>query len=405
MPEIAAKIVSSVVDNVTKKSDATVGRVTADAVAKSALSKDTIQKTVAKIAATPAPVADLPKVKISNPLSFIVSAPGAKIDAPRLSPDNKSVTYVMRETKDVPTFVKRILGLDPKAPTERMTAWVAPVDGSKAPVKIAGGTFDNVVEPAFSPDGKSVIYAEQKYKPFLAYGEKLKAMKLQQVELSSGKVTTMYNGDLTLLHPQYSPDGKLIAAYSRDKGKQGIYLLDPAAKPGTEPTRITVGDDKHPVWTQDGKRIYFHNQVGGDAVSASADGNEQAWLGYVDLTDPKAPKKVMLDNTRAETYHKHPTPIPNSDLIVYHNDNHKLEVMNVLTGQRANLKLEGISPNGTPLKNFKHAAVGADGQDMLVVAKGKGSESLDRGIPENWRVYMLQNAQQIKQAFAQTFPG
>lgn len=405
MPEIAAKLVTSAVDSVVKRADRTGGKVVMDQAVKESFGKDALSK-VGKAAKTMAadatPVIELPKVKVAQPLDFVVSA-GTKIDAPRLSPDKKSVTYVVRETKDIPTIMKKMLGLPTNEPTERMTAWVAPVDGSAAPQKVAGRTFHNVVEPAFSPDGKSVIYCQQKNIPFLAYGEKLKQMRLDQVELATGKVKTIYDGDLTMLHPQYSPDGSKIAAYSRDKGANGIYLLD-AKNPGSDPVRLTMGDDKHPVWTNDGKRIYFHNQKGGDALSGAGDSAEQAWLGYVDLTDPKNPKRVMLDDTKAESYHKHPTPIANSNLIVYHNDDHKLEVMDTVTGQRGRLNLSGTSPNGSELKKFKHVASSTDGEDMVMVAQG-GKQAVDRGIPEHWRVYLLQNAAQIKDAFTKTFAG
>jgi Tol biopolymer transport system component len=408
MPEIAAKLVNTVVDNTVRKAGDTAGRDVAEQAVKKAFEKDTL-KTVGKTAekAAEAPLVDLPKVKLRNPVQLLVGA-DANIDAPRLSPDKKQVTYVVRETKDIPTFFKRLLGLDVKEPTERMTAWVAPVDGKAPPERIAGRSFHNVVEPSYTPDGQSIIYCEQKNLPFLARGEKLKEMRLDQRNLVTGEVKTIYDGELTLLHPMYSPDGKQIVAYSRNiKGKEGLYLLD-ATKPGAEPVRLTMGDDKHPVWSADGKKIFFHNQVGGDAVAGAGDDAEFAWLGMVDMADPKNPKRIMLDDTNSKIFHKHPTPLPNSNLVVYHStvdDKTKLEVLDTVTGQRGRLDLEGTSPNGSPLKKFKHASFSADGEDLVMVAKSSKKDAVDRGIPELNRVYILQEARQIVDAFKSVFPS
>ncbi|MDB5099541.1 MAG: Protein TolB [Cyanobacteria bacterium RYN_339] len=408
MPEIAAKLITNVVDNTVRKAGNTAGREVAEKAVKEAFGKDVKDiATKGIVKATEAPLVELPKIKLRNKVELLVGA-NANIDAPRLSPDKKSLTYVVRETKDISSWIKRLLGLPVDEPTERMTAWIAPVDGKAAPEKIAGRSFHNVVEPSFTPDGKSIIYCEQKNLPLLGgRGEKLKEMRLDQRDLATGKVTTIYDGELTLLHPMYSPDGKQIAAYARNiKGEEGLYLLD-ATKPGSKPVRLTMGDDKHPVWSNDGKKIYFHNQVGGDAA-AGADGAEHAWVGMVDLADPKNPKRIMLDDVNSPFFHKHPTPLPDSDLVVYHStadDKTKLEVLNTVTGQRGRLDLEGTSPNGSPLKKFKHAQFSSDGEDLVMVAKAGKKDELNRGIPEFNRVYVLQEANQIVAAFKSVFGG
>lgn len=419
---VVKNIFSSLIADAGKKADGQGAQVAATtATAVTAAAGDVKKLNAAAIAAATAgkvkpPKIDLPKLKLDMPLSFEVTAtsstPGAKLDAPRLSRDNTMLTYLEREPKPIPGWMMKMLNITD--PTERMRAFVAPVDGSSAPVQIAGQTFHNVVEPAFSPDGKAVIYCQQKNYPFVGstanpiaggYGERLKDMRLDQVDLATKKVTTIYDGDLSLLHPQYSPDGTKIAAYSRDPGREGIYLID-TKNLGAEPKRLidTPADDKHPVWTDDGKRLYFHNQKGGDAVDDRGDATEQAWLGYIDLTDPAKPKRVMLDNPNVETYHKHPTPLKGTDLLAYHNDDHQIEVVNVVTGDRARMDLSGTSPNGSNVKDYKHASFGFDGQNMVVLGKAKSKDELNRGLPETWRLYMQQNAPQVGKAFDKIFP-
>jgi len=227
------------------------------------------------------------ELRLSTPLRLLASA-NANIDAPRLSPDNRSVAYVVREQIDLPAAVKKAAGIDPNEPAERMIAWMAWLDGKLPPAPVAGATFHNVVEPSYSPDGKRLIYCMQKHLPVFTRGKKLEEMRLEELTLDGGKVRVVYDGPLTLLHPMYSPDGKQIAAYARNiVGAEGLYLLD-ATKAGATPIRLTQGDDKHPVWSADGKAIYFHNQAGGDANTGSDE--EHAWIGRVDLTDPQHPR-------------------------------------------------------------------------------------------------------------------
>jgi Tol biopolymer transport system component len=405
----AAKFIQSATDKVALRADnqaaATISATTTAAV-KNAFGKDAIKKTAAAAAA--APVADLPKVVVPGVIELRATAAvegfDTKIDAPRMSPDGQLLTYVRRETKDIPSFMKTMLGLPTNEPTERMTAFLAHTDGSIAPVKIAGRTFHNIVEPAFSPDGKSVIYCAQKNLPFLAYGERLKDMRLEKLDLATNTVTTIYNGERSFLHPQYSPDGSKLAVYCRDKGHEGIYVFD-TTKPGSEALRLSTGNEKHPVWSADGKTIFFHNQVGGDATAASADGTEQAWLGKIDLTAPRGTKPVMLDDISQPSYHKHPAPLPNSDLVIYHNGDHKLEVVDTKTGQRAQLKLDGTnaSLNHADVSKFKHVSVNPDGS---VIALGMPAKKniVDRGIPDTWSIYQLPSADTIIKAFKAALP-
>src|SRR4051794_37779307 len=111
MPEVAAKIVSSLVDNTVRKAGNTAGREVAEKAVKEAFGKDVkdfAAKGVAKAAESP--LVELPKIKLRNKVELLVGA-NANIDAPRLSPDKKSLTYVVRETKDVSSWIKRLLGL------------------------------------------------------------------------------------------------------------------------------------------------------------------------------------------------------------------------------------------------------------------------------------------------------
>lgn len=364
-------------------------------VSKEAASKLVAKQTVGKVAGK-----ELPELAIKQKLSLI-HADRFPMEAPRLSPNNQLVAYGTAEEKWLPGWFKKLIGLPPDQSPETLRLFVQAADGAGEPKKVAGRTFKNAVQPTFTRDGQHVIFAEQKHLP-IGSGERLQEMRLRKANLQTGKVETIYNGHPTLLHPQVSPDGKQIVAYSRTPGHEGIYLLD-AADPKKAPFRLTAVEDKHPVFSGDGKKIVFHNQTGG-ALKPGQEEGEKAFIGMIDLSDPRAPKRTMIDAIGTETYHKHPAPIPNTDLVIYHakdpGSKPHLEIVDTLTGERARLTLDGMSPKGVQLKDFKHPAVSEDGKKLLVLGRPKKAEA---GPKEEYALYVLDGVDQIVAAFKQAF--
>jgi dipeptidyl aminopeptidase/acylaminoacyl peptidase len=69
------------------------------------------------------------------------------------------------------------------------------------------------------------------------------------------------SGSRGLHNPQWSPDGKVIAAIAN--GEPGrLMLFDIAAEKWMEATDFPIG---HPTWSHDGKYIYFRRSTGSDA--------------------------------------------------------------------------------------------------------------------------------------------
>ncbi len=342
---------------------------------------------------------ELPEVAIKQKLA-LVHADRFPIEAPRLSPNNQVVAYGTAQEHWLPEWFRKLIRLPQDQKPETLRLFVQATEGGE-PKQVAGRTFKNAVQPTFTRDGEHVIFAEQKHLPF-GSGERLQEMRLRKANLKTGAVETLYSGHPTLLHPQVSPDGKHIVAYSRTPGHEGIYLLD-AADPKKAPLRLTAVEDKHPIFTADGKKIVFHNQTGGALKPGQTEG-EKAFIGLIDLTDPRAPKRTMVDAIGSETYHKHPAPIPNTDLVIYHAKNPgekaHLEIVDTLTGERARLSLDGLSPAGAKLKDFKHPAVSDDGKKLLVLGRPKKAEE---GAKEDYALFVLDGVDQIVAAFKAAF--
>lgn len=120
------------------------------------------------------------------------------------------------------------------------------------------------VQPAFSPDGKSIVYVK--------YSSDAKSCSIWTMNTDGGnqvQVTDAKKG--FAFHPRFSPDGKKIIfdSYKKDKKDSDIYIID---VDGNNLIQLTVNKsyDGQPYWTTDGF-IYFVSDRGGKA------GNRQIW--------------------------------------------------------------------------------------------------------------------------------
>jgi len=97
----------------------------------------------------------------------------------------------------------------------------------------------------WSPDGNSLVFGTLFVSDAPIY----------IFDLQSKRVSTL-PGSKGLWDPQWSPDGRYVAATGRGK----LMLFDVATQKWTEAFGSEVG---HPTWSYDGKYIYFqdsHNQ-------------------------------------------------------------------------------------------------------------------------------------------------
>ena len=168
------------------------------------------------------------KVDGSEPLQLTSSAMLAAL--PRWSPDGKQIVYMGRSGN-----------------TNWRAYLVSPGTGDLREL-IAGADYG--FDPAFSPDGKSVILT---LNDSVNEGSGINIFDLQTHQLRQLPEGNKY------FSPRWSPDGKYIAAITPDSQK--LMLFDVAAKSWSELAALPIG---YPSWSHDGKYLYFDTTLTDD---------------------------------------------------------------------------------------------------------------------------------------------
>ena len=196
--------------------------------------------------------------------------------SPTLSPDGTTVAYAMRVNGSWDIYAQRVGGRnatpivnDPQR--DEKGAAFSP-DGSQIAfhiadatggIFIAGATGESVrrvtetgFDPAWSPDGKQIAYGtEEVNDPSSRLGES----RLYVVGVSGGAPRKLVDGDG--VQPSWSPSGARIVYWSNIGGQRDIYTI---ASTGGTPVPVTNDPaiDWSPVWSPDGRFIYFSSDRG-----------------------------------------------------------------------------------------------------------------------------------------------
>ena len=208
----------------------------------------------------------------------LTDVPGEEV-MPSLSPDGKFVVYASRAAGNMDIYSLRVGGSRPVnltagSPATDFEPAFSP-DGSKIAFRserdggglfIMGATGESVVRvstvgyrPCWSPDGTRLAAASGDYADPTARPAR---SQLLVIDVASGKTTTLLEGDA--VQPSWSPSGKRIAywAIPMGGGQRDIWTV---SAEGGAPVAVTQDPpiDFNPVWSPDGRYLYFSSQRGG----------------------------------------------------------------------------------------------------------------------------------------------
>jgi serine/threonine-protein kinase len=201
--------------------------------------------------------------------------------SPSLSPDGESFAYASNARGTWDIFVQRVGGRNPvpiAADTTADEVWPAySPDGKQIAynhrgggIFIAGATGESArrlttfgAYPAWSPDGQRIVFSSEEVDtPYNTLG----SGKLWIVDAAGGQPTQMTltrtARDVADFQPAWSPSGARIAYWANVQGQRDIETVLPS---GGTPVKVTndAALDWAPVWSPDGRYLYFASDRGG----------------------------------------------------------------------------------------------------------------------------------------------
>jgi Tol biopolymer transport system component len=211
-------------------------------------------------------------------MKLLTDLPGSQ-EEPSLSPDGTQFLFVAEDGGDLDIFLLRVGGQNAInltsdfAGRDHHPAWSP--DGQRIAFssdRDGGGVFvmgatgesplrvsDEGYHPSWSPDAQRVMFtSEDIVNPYSRFMNG----KLTIVDLLSGQSSVVPTaGDS--VEGQWSPDGRLIAYWTADRGQRDIRII---ASSGTDQYVDVTNDaatDWAPVWSPDGESLFFLSDRGG----------------------------------------------------------------------------------------------------------------------------------------------
>jgi Tol biopolymer transport system component len=213
---------------------------------------------------------------------------------PTISPDGKTVVYVAFSSGNADLYLQRVDGrnainLTRDTPEDDIQPAFSP-DGSLIAFRSergGGGIFlmgatgesvrrltDSGFNPAWSPDGKEIVVADEGIQTPLSRNVK---SHLWAVDVATGSKRIVTRGDAVesswsgdSVQPSWSPHGHRIAYWGHRPGHHRDIWTVPAvpvagAKPGAGEVPVTEdpGVDWNPVWSPDGAYLYYSSDRNG----------------------------------------------------------------------------------------------------------------------------------------------
>jgi len=198
---------------------------------------------------------------------------------PSLSPDGKSLVYASRASGNWDLYLQRVGGRNPLnltadspaadtqpafSPTGERIAFRSEREGGGIYLMEATGesvrrVSDFGYNPAWSPNGEKILVATERVRLPL---NRPTRSQLWTITITTGEKRLITEGDA--LQPVWSPLGDRIAYWGSPKGAgQGDIWTLPASGGEAVPVANGPAMDWNPLWSPDGKYLYFSSDRGG----------------------------------------------------------------------------------------------------------------------------------------------
>jgi len=209
--------------------------------------------------------------------THFTTQPGMEL-YPNFSPDGKTIAYASAAAGNWDIYIQRVGGHNPinltaDSPDDDIQPAFSPNGDSIAfrsereggGIFVMGATGESVhrvsdfgFNPAWSPDGKHLVVAEETVGDDPQH--RYTTSSLWTVVVASGEKKKIFDGDA--VQPQWSPHNDRIAYWAKRGGTRGIWTV---RTDGTDPVLLTADSSSNwsPVWSGDGHAIYFSSDRAG----------------------------------------------------------------------------------------------------------------------------------------------
>jgi len=157
------------------------------------------------------------------------------VDGPVWSPDGRSIAY------------GRMSGSDQDG------IYIQRADGAAVPVFKRKGSDVTCFPAAWSPDGRTLLLYEIKKGRY-----RILAVSLGPDQSPVSKPADLLRGDVSVVTPAFSPDGRYLAYTADPSGRWEVYVAPVKnGLPSGGAVQVSTGRGVAPLWSRDGKRLTF----------------------------------------------------------------------------------------------------------------------------------------------------